>query len=214
MLHTMSIRNSPSRDDASASVEDSILDAARSCILDFGLRRTTLAEVARRAGVSRPTVYRRWSDTRAVVADLMTREIAAVMPQFSAEDSVHRQLVDAVVHVSTEVRDHPLFVKILRSDQELFTTYILERLGTSQRAIIDQVAFAVSTGQDQGSIRAGDSRQIATMVLLIAQSAVQSAAMVAEELPGDALTEQLRHAVGAYLAPDAADNHPTDRGDR
>ena len=84
------------------------------------------------------------------------------MPEFSAEESVHRQLVDAVVHVSTEVRDHPLFVKILRSDQELFTTYILERLGTSQRAIIDQVAFAVSTGQDQGSIRAGDSRQITT----------------------------------------------------
>jgi len=72
----------------------------------------------------------------------------------------------------------------------------------------------VSTGQDQGSIRAGDSRQIATMVLLFAQSAVQSAVMVAEELPGDALTEQLRHAVGAYLAPDAADTHPTDRGDR
>ncbi|MDT2008726.1 TetR/AcrR family transcriptional regulator [Rhodococcus opacus] len=210
----MSIRNYPARDDSRASVEDSILDAARSCILDFGLRRTTLAEVARRAGVSRPTVYRRWADTRAVVADLMTREIAAVMPEFSAEESVHRQLVDAVVRVSTEVRDHPLFVKILRSDQELFTTYILERLGTSQRAIIDQVAFAVSAGQEQGSIRAGESRHIATMVLLIAQSAVQSAVMVAEELPGDALTRQLRYAVGAYLAPDAADDHPTTRGDR
>ncbi|MDI9941779.1 TetR/AcrR family transcriptional regulator, partial [Rhodococcus sp. IEGM 1351] len=70
------------------------------------------------------------------------------------------------VHVATEVRDHPLVVKILRSDQELFTTYSLERLGTSQRAIIDQVAVAVSTGQDQGSFRAGDIRQIATMVLL------------------------------------------------
>ncbi len=45
------------------SVDDQILDAARSCVLDFGLRRTTLAEVARRAGVSRPTVYRRWPDT-------------------------------------------------------------------------------------------------------------------------------------------------------
>ena len=59
----------------SPSVDDQILDAARSCVLDFGLRRTTLAEVARRAGVSRPTVYRRWPDTRAVVADLLTREI-------------------------------------------------------------------------------------------------------------------------------------------
>nr|WP_245813732.1 TetR/AcrR family transcriptional regulator [Rhodococcus marinonascens] len=199
------------REGSPPSVEDVILDAARSCILDFGLRRTTLAEVARRAGVSRPTVYRRWADTRAVVADLMTREITAVIPTFSAEESIHRQLVDAVIHVSTNVREHSLFVKILHSDRELFTPYILERLGTSQKAIIDQVALAVSAGQQQGSIRSGDSRHIAVMVLLMAQSAVQSAAMVAKELPGQSLTQQVRNAIGAYLAPD---NHTPTRGDR
>ncbi|MHA4849477.1 TetR/AcrR family transcriptional regulator [Rhodococcus sp. MSC1_016] len=197
----MSIRNPLSRDDSTPSVDDAILDAARSCILDFGLRRTTLAEVARRAGVSRPTVYRRWADTRAVVADLMTREIADLTPAFTLDEPVYDQLVDAVVDVSAAVRHHPLFVKILRSDQELFTTYVLERLGTSQKAIIDRVALAVVAGQRQNSVRAGDSRHIATMVLLIAQSAVQSAAMVAEELPDDALTEELRRAIGAYLAP-------------
>jgi AcrR family transcriptional regulator len=189
----MSIRNPLSRDDSTPSVDDAILDAARSCILDFGLRRTTLAEVARRAGVSRPTVYRRWADTGAVVADLT--------PAFTLDDPVYDQLVDAVVDVSAAVRHHPLFVKILRSDQELFTIYVLERLGTSQKAIIDRVALAVVAGQRQNSVRAGDSRHIATMVLLIAQSAVQSAAMVAEELPDGALTEELRRAIGAYLAP-------------
>ena len=38
------------------------LDAARACILDVGWRRTTLTEVARRAGVSRMTIYRAWPD--------------------------------------------------------------------------------------------------------------------------------------------------------
>ncbi|MCQ4119423.1 TetR/AcrR family transcriptional regulator [Rhodococcus tibetensis] len=207
----MSIRNPLSSDDSTPSVDDAILDAARSCILDFGLRRTTLAEVARRAGVSRPTVYRRWADTRAVVADLMTREIAALTPAFTLEQSVYDQLVEAVVDVSAAVRNHPLFVKILRSDQELFTTYVLERLGTSQKAIIDRVALAVVAGQRQNSVRTGDSRHIATMVLLIAQSAVQSAAMVAGELPGDALTVELRQAIGAYLAPQ---NHESAGGKR
>ncbi|AOW92434.1 TetR family transcriptional regulator [Rhodococcus sp. WMMA185] len=201
----MSIRNVVSREGGSPSVEDAILDAARSCILDFGLRRTTLAEVARRAGVSRPTVYRRWADTRAVVTDLLTREIAAAIPAFSSDESLHRQLVEAVVEVSTKMREHALFVKILQSDQELFTPYILERLGTSQKVIIERVAHAVSAGQQQGSIRSGDSRHIAVMVLLIAQSAVQSGAMVAEEIPGRSLTRQVRNAIGAYLAPD---NHP------
>ena len=55
-------------------VLDPVLDAAREVVLAVGVRRTTLTEVARRAGLSRMTIYRRWPDVRALVADLMTRE--------------------------------------------------------------------------------------------------------------------------------------------
>lgn len=185
----------------SPSVDDQILDAARSCVLDFGLRRTTLAEVARRAGVSRPTVYRRWPDTRAVVADLLTREIRVVIPDMGGDEPARVQLVRAVVEVATGMREHPLFVKILRSDPDLLMTYIVDRLGTSQRAIVERVSQAVAAGQIDGSIRAGDPVHIAAMVLLIAQSAVQSAGMVAEVLPPEALTAELAVAVDTYLAP-------------
>ncbi|WP_064066953.1 TetR/AcrR family transcriptional regulator [Prescottella equi] len=183
------------------SVDDQILDAARSCVLDFGLRRTTLAEVARRAGVSRPTVYRRWPDTRAVVADLLTREIRVVIPDIDGDEPARVQLVRAVVEVATGMREHPLFVKILRSDPDLLMTYIVDRLGASQRAIVERVSQAVAAGQIDGSIRAGDPVHIAAMVLLIAQSAVQSAGMVAEVLPPEALTAELAVAVDTYLAP-------------
>ena len=56
-------------------VGDRILAAAASCVRDFGLERVTLAEIARRAGVSRPTVYRRWPDTRSILASLLTDRI-------------------------------------------------------------------------------------------------------------------------------------------
>ncbi|MDH6679908.1 AcrR family transcriptional regulator [Rhodococcus sp. LBL1] len=194
----MSIRNEVSD---SPTVDDQILDATRSCVLEFGLRRTTLAEVARRAGVSRPTVYRRWPDTRAVVGDLLTREIRVVIPDMDGDEPARVQLVRAVVDVATGMREHPLFVKILRSDPDLLMTYIVDRLGTSQRAIIVRVAQAVAAGQTDGSIRAGEPAHIAAMVLLIAQSAVQSAGMVAEVLPGAELTAELEIAVDSYLAP-------------
>lgn len=197
----MSIRNDVP---PASSVEDKILDAARACVLDFGVRRTTLAEIARRAGVSRPTVYRRWPDIRAVVADLMTREIAAAMPTLDANDptlTVRAQLVDAACEVADRMRSHPLFVTILKFDQDLFGTYVFDRLGTSQKAAIALVASAVLAGQADGSIRQGNSRHIATMVLLIVQSTVQSARMVSPELDGDDLFAELRGAVDSYLAP-------------
>src|SRR6187431_2183073 len=59
--------------------KDAYLDAARDCILDVGWRRTTLTEVARRAGVSRMTIYRTWADMPTLLGDLMTREWAGVV---------------------------------------------------------------------------------------------------------------------------------------
>ena len=57
-----------------SSDNDAVLDAVRDCVLAVGVRRTTLTDVARRAGVSRMTLYRRWPDVRTLVGDLMTRE--------------------------------------------------------------------------------------------------------------------------------------------
>lgn len=56
-----------------------ILRAAASCVVDYGVDRVTLAEIARRAGVSRPTVYRRWPDTRSIMASMLTSHIADVL---------------------------------------------------------------------------------------------------------------------------------------
>ncbi|MDV8076043.1 helix-turn-helix domain-containing protein [Rhodococcus sp. IEGM 1370] len=186
------------------SVENTVLDAARSCILEHGVKRTTLAEIARRAKVSRPTVYRRWADTRAVVSSLLTREIGALIPSFDASAPARDQLVTAVGDVADRIRLHPLFVKILRSDSDVLATYILHRLGTSQALIIDALASLVVAGQRDSSIRPGDPTTLATLVLLMVQSAVQSAEMVSERVSGAEVTRQMAFAVDRYLRPEGA----------
>ena len=60
------------------SIRNTLLDATQASVLDVGLRRTTLADVARRAGVSRMTVYRQFDDLTSLVAALLTREISAL----------------------------------------------------------------------------------------------------------------------------------------
>ena len=60
------------------TADDTVLDAARDCVLAVGVRRTTLSSVARTAGVSRMTLYRRFPDVSNLLATLMTREFVSV----------------------------------------------------------------------------------------------------------------------------------------
>src|ERR1700680_2052286 len=65
-----------------------LLEAARECVATVGVRRTTVADVARRAGTSRMTVYRLFPDARAMWSTLLTREFGEVMRQ-AEEASAH-----------------------------------------------------------------------------------------------------------------------------
>src|SRR3954470_21495830 len=102
---------------------DAVLDAARDCVLAVGVRRTTLTDVARRAGVSRMTLYRRWPDVRTLVGDLMTREWVAVatraIPERAPGADARGPLVDGLVAGVADFRAHPLFRKIVDVDPEL-----------------------------------------------------------------------------------------------
>ncbi|EIC67010.1 TetR/AcrR family transcriptional regulator [Mycobacteroides abscessus] len=187
--------------DAQASadpVTERILDAALSCVTEFGVRRTTLVEVAKRAGVSRPSVYRRWPDVRTLVAELLTREMGSILPA-TGRGCARERLVRSVTGLVTQVREHSIFAAILRSDPELLLTYIVQRLGTSQRALIGWTAMLIVEGQTDGSIRAGTPEQMAAMVLLIGQSVLQSARIVADILSPDELVDELATAIDGYL---------------
>lgn len=50
-------------------------------------------------------------------------------------------------------------------------------------------------------MRAGDARQMSAMVLLIAQSSIQSGPIVETILDAESLAVELAHALNGYLAP-------------
>ena len=167
-------------------------------MVDFGVDRVTLAEIARRAGVSRPTVYRRWPDTPSIVAALLTRHITDVMRDAPLLGDDRESLVRQIVSVADLLRRDELVMSVLHS--ELAPIYITERLGTSQQMLIDALAARLRVAQRHGSVRAGEPVQMATMVLLIAQSTIQSAQIVSPILDTEALATELASALNGYLS--------------
>lgn len=184
----------------STDIGDRILDAAASCVTAYGVERVTLAEIARRAGVSRPTVYRRWTDTREILAALLTSRVIGVWQDVPSRGRGRDALVNRIVAVADRLRRDELIMSVLLSSPELAMVYITQRLGTSQQVLIDAAAAEIEAAQRDGSARAGDPRQLAAMVLLITQSTIQSAQIVRPILDADALARELAHSLNGYLS--------------
>ncbi len=185
---------------------DAYLDAARACILDVGWRRTTLTEVARRAGVSRMTIYRSWSDMPQLLGDLMTREWTGVVESAVADGDPDRpavdRLVDSVVATVRALRENELFVRIIELDPELILPYVLSRRGRSQDLILALTGEAIRAAQASGEVRRGNPVAIARAVLLAAHGFVLSAhTMVDDEVAEDELDAELAVLLTRTLRP-------------
>lgn len=187
--------------DESVDVGDRILTAAASCVRDFGVHRVTLAEIARRAGVSRPTVYRRWPDTATILAALLTDRITGAWREVPMRGTGRDALVQRITAVAGRLRRDELIRTVLRSAPELAMVYISDRLGTSQQILIDVLAEEIRKGQLHNSVRRADPRQLAAMIVLIAQSTIQSGQIVEPILDADALSVELAHTLNGYLCP-------------
>jgi AcrR family transcriptional regulator len=188
-----------------APARDGYLDAARACILDVGWRRTTLTEVARRAGVSRMTIYRTWSDMSQLLGDLMTREwgelVAATTQEHDGSAPGPATIADGVVRAVRALRENELFVRILELDPELVLPYLLARRGRSQELVLDVLVAGIRAGQDAGTVRSGDATAIARSVLLAAHGfALSAQTMLDDDVTEDVLDAELRLLVERDLA--------------
>jgi AcrR family transcriptional regulator len=201
-----SIRNNETGQEAGASTADRLLDAARASILSVGWKRTTLTDVARRAGVSRMTVYRTYPDMPTLFGDLMTREWARVVADVVASEDDTAAWPDRVaarlVGTTAALRENDLFRRIVDVDPELLLPYLLDRRGRSQDAVLDLLAERLRDAQAEGGVRAGDPVLLARALLLTAHGFTLShATMADDEVSAADLDAQLGELVRRYLTP-------------
>jgi AcrR family transcriptional regulator len=187
-----------------ATDDDPILGAARATVLDFGVRRATLTEVARRAGLSRMTVYRRFADAPELMRALMSAEFGAVLASARREaataPSGRARAVGEVGGTVERLLEHPLMLRLLELDAEAMLPYLTERLGEFQRAARAALASAIAGGQADGTIRAGDPEALAGSVELACRGLVIATRSL-DPVQRRAGVAELELMVDSYLAP-------------
>lgn len=184
-----------------------LLEAARECVAAVGVKRTTVADVARRAGASRMTVYRMFPDAQTLWSTLLTREFSDVIDdaERGAADlaTARERLVAMTVTAVRRIVADPVVRRVLEVDPELLVPYIIERLGQSQRIAMRVFTRLLDEGRADGSIRPVDDNVVAYCLQLVVGSFVLAARVTERESDPEAVVAELRRMLDAYLAPAA-----------
>jgi AcrR family transcriptional regulator len=151
-----------------------ILDAALDAAAASGLRHLTLDDVARRAGVGRVTVYRRFGDRQGLIEALGVREarrcIEILDEATPADEPIEEQVADGFVAGLRLIREHPLLSRLATHEPAA----LLDALTNPRTALFPlaraYVAGRLALAQPAGARSDLDLEQVAEAFLRITVS--------------------------------------------
>jgi AcrR family transcriptional regulator len=143
------------------------MDAAESCFDKYGISKTTMDDIAKMAGVSRPTVYRHFSDRDSLILAVVMRRSRQLIDRaqkfIRKQGSFEEQLVEGLIFLVDKGRKDP-FVRLLVSPEHM--NLANQILGASTAAV--DLAYEMwepilLDARERGELRADlDLRAIAT----------------------------------------------------
>lgn len=103
----------PGTTEARVEARGHVLRAARECFVNKGVRKTTMEDVARAAGVSRQTVYKLFLGRRELVEAAVAERITELADEIAARHLGQPTLTESFVAASVEV------IENIREDHEI-----------------------------------------------------------------------------------------------
>lgn len=150
----------------SEAAQAHFIDAAEICFDRYGIVKTTMEDIAKMAGVSRPTVYRHFADRDSLVLAVVMRRARSLIGKAQAFIRQHERFEDRLVEgllFLVKTGRHDPFVRILVSPENLdmaqqilgATDAVVDLTQEMWQPILDEAA-------EQGELAPGlDDREIA-----------------------------------------------------
>jgi AcrR family transcriptional regulator len=178
-----------------------IVEGALRQFEEFGLRRTTMEDVARRVGVSRVTIYRRFSGKEALVEAVIMDEAQAFFRELDEAvadcHTTDELLVQGFAFALQQVRGHVLVNRLLTTEPESLLPHLTRDAGPVVAAARTFLAERLAREFEGSAVRAGDLVIGAELLVrLVLSFLLTPESVVALETAEDARTFARR-----YLAP-------------
>ncbi|MFD7293574.1 TetR/AcrR family transcriptional regulator [Streptomyces sp. NPDC059897] len=179
-----------------------LLDAAYEQFCRMGIKRSTMADVARLAGVSRITVYRRFDTKEALVEHVVRREFRRYFERFASEirgaDTVADRVVVGFVSSLRAIRHNRLIGGLMAVEPDSVVPSMTTDGGRTQHVVQQFVAARLREEQRAGQVAAEvDVDVVAEMMVRVCTSFLVVPSHVID-LDDD---EQMRGVARQFLVP-------------
>jgi AcrR family transcriptional regulator len=158
----------PAGEETFDPLTEQILTAARAQFIEFGMRRTSLEDIARAAGISRATLFRRFPNREALVFALAAREaraaIAAVDEQVAAIDDPEELLTATTLGGIQALLGNDLLHRLLVTDPDQMLPMLTIRSTPILTIGREYIASQLRRLQDAGARVSGDLDVTAEML--------------------------------------------------
>ncbi|MFI6868598.1 TetR/AcrR family transcriptional regulator [Nocardia sp. NPDC050406] len=158
--------------------QSKVLDAALMAFLDFGIKRTSMVEVARRGGLSLATLYRRFAGKNDLIAAVGLRQArqfieqvdAAVQREVDGDASAEEQIVALFVAFIDGLRGNQLLERLLKTEPEIVLPYLTVQGAPVIELGRDYLAEFITRLQSEGKLPQYDPLPLAEMIARTALS--------------------------------------------
>ena len=185
----------------SDATTERILDAAMGQFELVGIRRSSVEDVARRAGLSRMTIYRRFSQKDRLVEAAILREcrrfFAALEAATAELPTLEDRLIESFVAALRFARTHALLQRLVATEPETLLPYLTTEGGPVLAVVREFLVAQIRASQADGIVARFEPEPLAEILARLALSFVltpESRLPLAHEREGRALARR-------YLAP-------------
>ncbi|WP_172799558.1 TetR/AcrR family transcriptional regulator [Mycobacterium sp. IS-3022] len=164
-----------------------ILEAAEQQFMEFGLRRTSLDRIAQAAGVSRVTLFRRFTSRDVLLSAVVARAVGRFIAEFDAElagmEMSEERIVRGVVTAARLLASDSLLRRLLVTDPDAVLPLLSIDGGVFFGLSRAYVADHLLRAREAGMAIKGDPNMLAEIFVRLAHSLLlyPSGALVDDE---------------------------------
>lgn len=166
-----------------------ILEAARGLYQRYGYKKTTMDDIARAAGITKPTIYTYFKGKKDILIGLVEWEGSRILERGLSGTREGAGAVEqlAAMFVATDefLKEDPFLQGIATRDPDILTPEVVSTAFGLEQKIMDAVEGILKKGMEQGTVRKADPRLLAYAIVRLHEAFTFTAFFELDGYPAD-----------------------------